>query len=120
MQSGAHRGSYCRDPKASPAPRSAAAHLGIEAAQPFALVPRRHSVACRAGRSAPAPVLSCSLASLPRLQVMQQAIKQSAPGIPAPQELLGSQGVTAHDGPVTGICTGGPRVVCPPDMSGRA
>lgn len=40
------------------------------------------------------------------LQVMQQAIQRSAPGVPAPKELLESPGVTAHDGPVRGVCTG--------------
>ena len=53
MQSGMHRGSYCRDPKA-----------------------------------------------------MVEAIRKSAPGVPAPKALLDSPGLTAHDGPVTGICTG--------------
>ena len=55
MQSGMHRGSYCRDPKA-----------------------------------------------------MQEAIRKSGPGVPAPKALLDSPGLTAHDGPVTGICTGVP------------
>lgn len=39
---------------------------------------------------------------------MQQAMQRSAPGVPAPKELLESPGVTAHDGPVRGVCTGAP------------
>ena len=59
MQSGQHRGAYCRSPAA------------------YALVVRR-----------------------------------SAPGVPAPAALLGDPGVTAHDGPVTGICSGGCACLC--------
>ena len=37
---------------------------------------------------------------------MAEAIKKSGPGVPAPKELLDSPGVTAHDGPVRGVCAG--------------
>lgn len=45
----------------------------------------------------------------PPLQVMAEAIKKSAPGVPAPKELLDSPGVTAHSGPVNGVCAGEAR-----------
>lgn len=50
-------------------------------------------------------------------QVMQQAMLKSAPGVPAPAHLLGSPGVTAHDGAVRGVCTG---VVRWPGSGGEA
>lgn len=37
---------------------------------------------------------------------MAEAIKKSAPGVPAPKELLADPGLTAHDGAVTGVCAG--------------
>lgn len=38
-------------------------------------------------------------------KLMQQAILKSAPGVAAPKALLEDPGVTAHDGPVRGVCT---------------